>query len=117
MKKFESRYENKEFQKKPDNLISTLLSVIRMALMIAGVIGIANNLFKDHGWLAMGFNALSKNTSTFLVGGAVLLIIIYFADKMLSSKAEDGKASNRGDLALYAMMAAGVYFIIKFVME
>ena len=117
MKKFENRYENKEFQKKPDNLVSTLLSVTRMVLMLAGIIGIAYNLFKDRGWLSMGFTELTKSMSTFLVGGIVLFGIFYFGDKMLSSKAKDGKASNKGDIALYAMMAAGVYFIFKFVTE
>lgn len=114
MKKFENRYENKAFQKKPDNLIFTLLSIIRMVLMIAGVIGIAYNLFKDHGWFTMGLTELTKSMSTFLIGGVILIIIFYYADKMLSSKAQDGKASNKGDIALYAMMAAGVYFIYKF---
>ena len=117
MKKFENRYENKEFQKKPDNLVATILSVTRMVLMLAGIVGIAYNLFKDGGWLSMGLTELTKSMTTFLVGGTVLFGIFYFGDKMLSSKAKDGKASNKGDIALYAMMAAGVYFIFKFATE
>ena len=114
MKKFENRYENKEFQKKPDNLVSTLLSIVRIVLLLAGIIGITYNLFKDRGWLSIGLTELTKSMPTFLIGGAILFVVIYFGDKFLSGNAKDGKATNKGDIALYLMMAAGVYFIFKY---
>ena len=117
MKKFENRYENKEFQKKPDNLFSTLFSIGRLVLLIAGVVGFAYNMFKANGWLSMGFAELSKSFTTFFIGGAALLAVLYFADKMFSAKTADGKASNKGDIILYAMMIAGAYFIFKFATE
>ena len=117
MKKFENRYANKEYQKKSNSLVLTLLSVGRIVLMIAGLVGIAYNLVREKGWLSTGFTELTKSMTTFLIGGAVLIAIFFFADKLLSSKTKDGTASSKGDIALYAMMAAGAYFIFKFVTD
>jgi hypothetical protein len=98
---------------KPDNLLTTLAAVGRMALLLIGLVGIAVEFFRDDGILKQMISKLFNSSVWYIyiiVGAAVL----YFLNKWMATS--DGKASSgKGDLPLYIMMAIGAFFVFRFI--
>jgi membrane protein insertase Oxa1/YidC/SpoIIIJ len=98
---------------KPDSLLATLAAVGRISLVIIGLIGLSVEIFRDNGWLNKLLGKLfSSSVSLAIIPIAIL--VIYFVNRWLSS-ASDGKASVKGDLPLYLMMAIGAFFLFNLI--
>lgn len=102
-------YENK----KADSLLDTMLSVGRVGLMLLGIIGIAVEIFREDGLLKRWLKTLFSSSEG-LVTGLVIAVALYIFWRWLNA-APDGKATKRGDIPLYAMMAVGAYFLYRLI--
>lgn len=98
---------------KPDTVVKTIISVANVVLLIIGIIGIAVQFFRNDGWLRQ---ILSKmlDSNMGLASIPVVLLVLYLINRYASSAA-DGKASDRGNLPLYIMMAIGAFFLFRLI--
>ena len=96
---------------KADNLTETLLSVIRVGLLLVGIIGLAVSLFQGDGWLTQLLGNVFNLAGTSF--RSLLIFVIYLLNRWLTSST--GKASSRGDLPLYLMMAIGAFFLFRLI--
>jgi hypothetical protein len=98
---------------RPDSLKKIIISVVQFGLMLIGLIGIAIEFFRDNGLLQ---KIISKmvNSPIGLFSFPLLLVVLYLINRWMSGKT-DGKASERGNLPMYLMMAIGAYFVFNIV--
>ena len=99
-------------QKKPDTLITTLVALSRIGLMLMGLIGLSVEIFRDNGWLKQLFRKMLDSPAT-LAAIPVVIIVIYLLNRWMAT--DSGKASAKGDLPLYLMMAIGAFFVFRLV--
>lgn len=97
--------------KKADSLVETLLALGRVGLLLLGIIGIAYELFRTDGLLKRWLASLFSSTEGVVV--AVLIAIALYIAWRWTNAAPDGRASRRGDIPLYGMMAVGAYFLYR----
>jgi hypothetical protein len=97
---------------RPDSLLSTLAAVGRFALMLIGLIGIAVEIFRDNGWLKQLIGKAFSSPGTLLLIPLGIAALI-FIDKMITNAS--GKASSKGDIPLYFMMAVGAFFLYRLI--
>ncbi len=103
--------KDKYEDKKADSLVDTILAVGRVGLMLVGIIGIAVEMFREDGLLKRWLKSLFSSTEG-LMTAVVIAVVVYFFWRWLNA-APDGKASKRGDIPMYAMMAVGAFFLFK----
>lgn len=103
--------KDKYEDKKADSLVDTILAVGRVGLMLVGIIGIAVEMFREDGLLKRWIKALFSSTEG-LMTAVVIAVVVYFFWRWLNA-APDGKASKRGDIPMYAMMAVGAFFLFR----
>lgn len=102
--------KNKDIQ--PESKLSVLIATVRMTLVIAGIAGIAIEMFRENGWLSTLLGKLFASTTSMLLI-PVIIFIMWFLNRWISSpnKSETKKS---GDFPMYIMMAIGAYFLIRF---
>jgi hypothetical protein len=103
--------KDKYEDKKADSLVDTILAVGRVGLMLVGIIGIAVEMFREDGLLKRWLKSLFSSTEG-LMTAVVIAVVVYFFWRWLNA-APDGKASKRGDIPMYAMMAVGAFFLFR----
>lgn len=103
--------KDKYEDKKADSLVDTILAVGRVGLMLVGIIGIAVEMFREDGLLKRWLKSLFSSTEGLMTAVAIA-VVVYFFWRWLNA-APDGKASKRGDIPMYAMMAVGVFFLFR----
>jgi len=99
--------------KKPDSLLETVLAVGRIGLMLLGIIGIAYEAFRENGLLKQWLKSLFSSTGS-LAGAVIMALVLYLFWRWMNA-APDGKATKRGDIPLYAMMAIGAFFLYRLI--
>lgn len=88
-----------------------------MVLVLAGVVGISYRSFRDGGWFMQGFGKVVDAYVSYpliAIGTTVALYFVYRAGYLTMAQGQGGK---RFDLVVYALMAAGIYFIGHFVLR
>jgi hypothetical protein len=110
MTKYDDYLKNKNL--KPDSLLHTLSSLARFGLMLIGLIGLTMKLFQENGWLGQFLNYVSSS-SMGLISFIAILAALYGLNRWITPPTPD-KASNRGNLLMYVMMALGAYFIYRY---
>lgn len=103
--------KDKYEDKKADSTLDTVLAVGRVGLMLVGLIGIAVEIFREDGLLKRWLKSLFSSTEG-LVTAVAIAIVVYFFWRWMNA-APDGKATKRGDIPLYAMMAVGAFFLYR----
>ncbi len=97
---------------KADTPLQNLLSVISMLLMIAGIAGLAIDSFKEDGWLGEVFSFFFRSTTTMLLL-PVLIFVLWMLNRWISTPSKN-ETKKSGNLPMYFMMIAGVYYIYQF---
>ncbi|MDZ4098199.1 MAG: hypothetical protein U1E13_05795, partial [Methylophilaceae bacterium] len=82
-----------------------------VGLMLVGIIGIAVEMFREDGLLKRWLKSLFSSTEGLMTAVAIA-VVAYFFWRWLNA-APDGKASKRGDIPMYAMMAVGAFFLFR----
>lgn len=103
--------KDKYEDKKADSLVDTLLALGRVILMLIGIVGIAYEFFREDGLLKRWFKSLFSSTEG-LITALIIAVALYFFWRWINA-APDGKATRRGDIPLYAMMAVGAFFLYR----
>jgi hypothetical protein len=103
--------KDKYEDKKPDSTLDTILAVGRVGLMLVGILGIAVEMFREDGLLKRWLKSLFSSTEGLMTAVAIA-VVVYFFWRWLNA-APDGKASKRGDIPMYAMMAVGAFFLFR----
>jgi uncharacterized membrane protein YadS len=99
---------------RPDTLLQTLTSVGSMILMVAGIIGIATDFFKEDSWIKKAFAYLFQSTSTMLLI-PLIIIVLWLLNRWISTPSKDTKKKS-GNLPMYLMMLIGAFYIYQFLL-
>ena len=94
---------------KPESKISVLLALVRMALMLIGICGISYELLRENGWLSKLLGNLFNSGANMLIA-ALVLVMLWGLNRWVSTPHKQDKISV-GDVPMYAMMAAGGYYL------
>jgi len=97
---------------KADTPLQNLISVGAMILMIAGIAGLAMEFFKEDGWLGDVFAFFFKSTGTMLLL-PVLIFVLWLVNRWISASGKN-ETKKSGNLPMYLMMIAGVYYVYQF---
>ncbi len=97
----------------PDTLLQNIISVGSMLLMIAGLVGITLEFFKEDGWLSALFSFLFRSTATMMLI-PVIALALWLLNRWISAPSP-GETKKSGNLPMYLMMAAGAYTIFHYV--
>jgi hypothetical protein len=93
--------------------MGTLAAVGRMGLMLIGIVGLAMELFRDDGWLKKGLAKLFESTTSMMFI-PVIIFVLWLLNRWMSS-GNKGETRKSGELPMYAMMAAGAYYLFMLV--
>ena len=93
----------------PESHLNSIFAMLRMGLMLAGIFGITFELFRENGWLSKLLGDVFDSTTNMLLA-AVALLGLWLLNRWISTpnKSETKRA---GDIPMYAMMVAGVYYL------
>jgi len=97
---------------KADTPLKNILSVGAVLLMLAGLVGLALEFFKNDGWLSKLFSYLFQS-ATHMMLIPVIGIILWLANRAMSS-ADKGETKKTGNIPMYIMMALGAYTIFQY---
>ena len=90
-------------------------SFVTISLILAGLGGIAYNMFREGGWLG---SALGKvwdvNLEHPVIAIPLTIGLIVIGKLWISHARAKGHASKMPDVLVYVIMAAGVYFIWQY---
>ena len=96
---------------------SALESMITVVLVLVGIVGISFQAFREDGWVTRGFGKIADtyvNDPLIALGLTVALFFSYRAWRSATNSSRGGKLF---DLIVYILMAAGTYFIARFVLK
>ncbi|MDP3678414.1 MAG: hypothetical protein Q8R23_04915 [Methylotenera sp.] len=96
---------------KAESKLSVLIAIVRMGLVLAGIIGIALEMFRENGWLSKLLGKLFESTTT-MIFIPVIIFVLWLLNRWISSpnKSETKKS---GDFPMYIMMAVGAYYLFR----
>lgn len=102
--------KNKDIQ--AESKFSVFIAVVRMGLMVAGIIGIAFEMFRENGWLSNLLGKLFESTTSMMMI-PVIIFALWLLNRWISTpnKSETKKS---GDIPMYIMMAVGAYYLFRF---
>ena len=97
----------------PESILSTALSTGSFLLMVAGIIGVALDVFKENGLFGQALSYLFQSTQTMLLI-PVIIFALWLLNRFISTprKSETKKS---GNLPMYIMMLLGAYYLFRFV--
>jgi hypothetical protein len=96
-------------------LVEYLESFVVVGLVLAGVGGISYSVFRDGGWMERFFgNLWTVGTGNLIVAATVLIAAVSLFKLWHGSTPIHTKTSIIPNLVLYALMAAGVYFVGRY---
>ena len=98
---------------KADTPLQNAISVGSMILMIAGLVGIALEFFKDDGWISKLFGFLFRSTGTMMLI-PVIALVLWLLNRMISAPPGADQTKKSGNLPMYIMMAIGAYTIFQY---
>jgi hypothetical protein len=97
--------------------LTNLSSIGTIVLMLFGIGGFSYHLFKDDGWLesAVG-NLWNVSVSYPLIALPVIVAAVFFFRIWNANRSAHGTTSKLPNVVIYAVMGAGVVFIVRYFM-
>lgn len=102
--------KNKDIQ--PESKLSVLFATLRMGLMLAGIVGIGVDIFREDGILSSLLGKLFESTTSMM-----FIPVIIFAAWLLNrwfSSNNKSETKKSGDLPMYVMMIIGAYYLFRY---
>lgn len=96
-------------------VVEFIQSFVVITLVLAGIGGLSYNMFRDNGWVEAILGKLwdiGTRHTLFALFVAIAATIVFTLWRR--GKAIHGRTSKLPDLIVYAVMAAGVYFIGRY---
>ena len=86
-----------------------------LVLVLFGITGFSYHLFRDNGWIesALG-NMWDVSVQYPLIALPVIVAAVYLGRLWNQSRLAHGRTSRLPDLLIYALMASGAVFIVRF---
>lgn len=97
---------------KADSPMQNVVSVVSFLLVIAGLVGLAMEFFKEDGWVRSLFSYLFQSTNHMLLI-PLIGFVLWLLNKFISAPANGGTKKS-GNLPMYIMMALGVYTVYQY---
>ena len=97
-------------------ILEYVQAFITIALLLAGIGGVAFHMFKENGWLGaiLGkvWDAQMENP---VIAIPVTIGVVFIGKMWYDHNRSKGHTSKLPDVLIYVIMAAGVYFIWEFI--
>jgi hypothetical protein len=91
-------------------------SFVTIALIMAGLGGLAYHMFKEGGWLATALGKIwDVNMENPVIAIPVTLGILFIGKLWFDHTRAKGHTSKLPNVLIYVIMLAGVYFIYQFI--
>ena len=90
-------------------------SLITIVLVLAGVVGIGFNCFREGGWFKQGVGRITDAYLDYPLVALGATVALYFAYRTWRDRRGQGKGGKAFDYLVYVFMAAGIYFIGHYV--
>ena len=86
-----------------------------LVLVLFGITGFSYHLFRDNGWIesALG-NMWDVSVQYPLIALPVIVAAVYLGRLWNQSRLAHGRTSRLPDLLIYALMASGAVFIVRY---
>ena len=95
-----------------------LESLVTLVLVVVGIAGLAYKGFRDGGWVTTGIGKVADAFVHFPLMALGLTVAMFFSYRAWRSRQSMGHSSKfLVDMALYMLMAAGVFFIAQYVLH
>ena len=86
-----------------------------IVLVLFGITGFSYHLFKDNGWIEAALGNLWDVSIQYpLIALPVIVAAVYLGKLWNQSRLAHGRTSKLPDLAIYALMASGAVFIVRY---
>ena len=91
-------------------------SFVTIVLVLAGIGGVAYNLFRDGGWLGLALGKVWEiNLRYPVVAIPVTLAIVILGKLWYDHNRAKGRTSKLPDVVIYVIMAGGLYFLWRMI--
>jgi membrane protein insertase Oxa1/YidC/SpoIIIJ len=112
------KYQKLKKNGKPNSLLPAILAGGQLLLVVAGLVGVSVEFFRDQGWLKRTLSTImNTSTSTLVIALPVILLVFLVGKSWLTAQGESKSANLVADAMLYGMMLIGAWVIFKFVTE
>ncbi|HTE13818.1 MAG TPA: hypothetical protein VK642_01955 [Burkholderiales bacterium] len=91
-------------------------SLITVALVLVGVVGISYRSFRDGGWVTQGLGKMADAYISYPLIALGVTIVLFFLYRAWRARINQGRGGKVFDYLLYFFMAAGIYFIGHYVL-
>jgi hypothetical protein len=98
-------------------LFSGIESLVTITLVLAGIVGITYNAFRDGGWISQGFGKITDAYANYPLVALGLTVAMFFSYRAWRNATASGGGGKIFDLLVYVFMAAGTYFIARYVIK
>jgi len=99
-------------------IVEYVQSFVTIALLLAGIGGVAWHMFKENGWFRTFLGKVWDIQMQHPVIAIPLTIAVLFIGKLwYDHNRAKGYTSKLPDILIYVIMAAGVYFIYEFITQ
>ena len=93
-------------------------SIVTVTLILAGLGGVSYNLFKENGWLGLILGKWwSAQMEHPMIALPVTVAVLVIGKLWIDHNRAHGKTSKVPDVAIYVIMATGVFFLYRLVVH
>jgi hypothetical protein len=97
---------------KAESKRSVAIAILRFGLVLAGIVGVAIEFFKDGGFVLKALSWLTDSGSHLLMIPAIIFAM-WLLNRWISAEGK-GEIKKSGELPMYIMMALGAYYVFKY---
>ena len=97
--------------------LAALESVITIVLVLVGIVGISYQGFREDGWVTRGFGKIADAYINTPLIALALTVAMFFSYRAWRQSKSSGRGGKFFDLIVYFLMAAGTYFIARYVIR
>ncbi len=94
-----------------------LESLVALILVVIAIVGIAYHGFRDGGWVSQGFGKISDAYVNYPLMALAATVAGFFAYRSWRGRTEHGTSRQSFDYVIYTLMAVGIYFIGRYVLQ
>jgi predicted permease len=90
--------------------------MITVVLVLAGLAGLSYRGFREGGWVTQGVGKISDAYINYPLIALGVTVALFFAFRTWRNRKSRGQSGKFFDYIVYALMAAGIYFIGHYVL-
>ncbi len=98
-------------------ILVVLEALITLMLVVVAIAGISYHTFRDGGWFSQGFGKITHAYANYPLMALAATIALFFAVRAWRGRKLRGERTKVFDYVVYAMMAVGIYFIGRYVIN